>query len=158
MGQGIAGWVFDERVTVNIPNCYNDYRFDRITDTKFGYLTRSMLCTPVLDGNDKPVGVLQAINKLAVGVDKTRADRYMEAVIFSKSDEATLEQLAKSLHETLDRGHVDAVALQGILASAAVLKDMESDLSRLMGQDSISFFLTSLKFILRCDRVSLFVY
>merc|ERR1719236_373979 len=42
-GQGIAGHVFSTQETVNIPECYEDPRFDPGFDKVTGYRTKSML-------------------------------------------------------------------------------------------------------------------
>ena len=49
---------------VNIPEAYQDPRFNREVDKLTGYRTRSILCVPMLSQNDEVVGVLQALNKL----------------------------------------------------------------------------------------------
>jgi sigma-B regulation protein RsbU (phosphoserine phosphatase) len=63
MGQGIAGWVAENRKSTLVADAYNDQRFFRGTDTKTGFQTRSIVCVPLLLG-DKLVGVLQALNPL----------------------------------------------------------------------------------------------
>ena len=47
----------------NIKDAYNDPRFDPSHDKQTGYKTKSILCGPIKDQNDKIVGVLQIINK-----------------------------------------------------------------------------------------------
>src|SRR3989338_6208715 len=55
MGKGIAGAVAETGEIVNLADAY--------TDARFGYRTRSLLCLPVKDRDDKTVGVLQLLNK-----------------------------------------------------------------------------------------------
>jgi len=62
-GKGIAGHVFNEREVVNIPDCYDDDRFDKSHDAKTGYTTKSLLAVPILDFDGSSMGVIQAINK-----------------------------------------------------------------------------------------------
>eukprot|EP00746_Dinoflagellata_sp_MGD_P007170 gnl/MRDRNA2_/MRDRNA2_114146_c0_seq1.p1 gnl/MRDRNA2_/MRDRNA2_114146_c0~~gnl/MRDRNA2_/MRDRNA2_114146_c0_seq1.p1 ORF type:complete len:455 (+),score=99.77 gnl/MRDRNA2_/MRDRNA2_114146_c0_seq1:74-1438(+) len=66
-GQGIAGTVFSNQETVNIPDCYQDNRFDSGFDKATGYHTKSLLCMPITDFENQTMGVLQAINKEAGG-------------------------------------------------------------------------------------------
>ncbi|HSV97688.1 MAG TPA: SpoIIE family protein phosphatase [Spirochaetota bacterium] len=61
IGQGIAGWVAENRATVYINDAYADERFDPSFDAKTGFTTRSMLCAPLLF-KGRLVGVIQAIN------------------------------------------------------------------------------------------------
>jgi phosphoserine phosphatase len=62
-GKGIAGTVASEKVTVNIPDAYNDDRFDPMNDRATGYHTRSILAMPLIDHDDRVVGVIQALNQ-----------------------------------------------------------------------------------------------
>jgi signal transduction histidine kinase/putative methionine-R-sulfoxide reductase with GAF domain len=62
VGEGIAGWVAKTREIVNIPDAYDDRRFQPAVDHKTGYRTRSILSVPML-GTSGLVGVLQVLNK-----------------------------------------------------------------------------------------------
>lgn len=69
-GQGIAGWVAQNRTTVYINDAYNDERFDPNFDKKTGFKTKSVICSPLLF-KGKLVGVIQAINpKRKFGFDE----------------------------------------------------------------------------------------
>jgi len=63
MNRGIAGFVASTGQVVNIPNAYEDPRFDPTTDRLTGYLTRTILCMPVYNSEEKLIGVTQLINK-----------------------------------------------------------------------------------------------
>lgn len=63
MGVGIAGGVAENGKVVNIPDCYDDARFDPSFDKKTGYKTNNMLCSAIKDSEGEIVGVLQIINK-----------------------------------------------------------------------------------------------
>ncbi len=63
IGKGIAGVVAETGETVNIPDVYEDDRFNPDFDKKTGYRTRSMLCMPMKNKDDKIIGVFQLINK-----------------------------------------------------------------------------------------------
>jgi len=60
-GRGIAGWVFAHAEALLIPDAYADERFYKEADKQTGFRTRSILCTPLLRG-DEVVGVLQILN------------------------------------------------------------------------------------------------
>lgn len=64
IGQGIAGHVALTGQPVNIPDPYNDSRFDPSFDKKTGFVTRSILCSAVRDPEGNTVAVLQCINKM----------------------------------------------------------------------------------------------
>ena len=60
----IAGSCVFHKKTVNLPNAYQDSRFDPTWDKKTGYRTRSVLCCPIIDtSTDECLGCLQIINK-----------------------------------------------------------------------------------------------
>ncbi|MGK7890409.1 MAG: GAF domain-containing protein [Leptolyngbyaceae cyanobacterium] len=61
--RGIAGYVASTHQVLNIPNAYEDPRFDPATDRRTGYHTRNILCMPVFDSAGKLIGVTQLINK-----------------------------------------------------------------------------------------------
>ncbi len=60
---GIAGEAFSTGKTINIPDAYSDARFNPEVDKRTGYLTKSMLCMPVLNKSGKSIGVAQVLNK-----------------------------------------------------------------------------------------------
>mmetsp|Transcript_19864 Transcript_19864/g.48714 ORF Transcript_19864/g.48714 Transcript_19864/m.48714 type:complete len:431 (-) Transcript_19864:172-1464(-) len=117
-GQGIAGTVFQTGEVVNIPDCYQDSRFDQSFDKATGYHTRSLLCMPIKDFEGACCGVLQAINKedegvfddvdellmghLAqhAGIALRNADVYRETILASDRANAllhTIQSLAQDL-------------------------------------------------------------
>ena len=61
-GQGIAGWVSDNRQSVIINNVYADKRFYSRIDRQSGFQTNNMICIP-LQIEERVIGILQAINK-----------------------------------------------------------------------------------------------
>merc|ERR1712154_512980 len=69
LSQGIAGSVATTGRKVNIPDCYQDKRFDPSFDKQTGYRTVSMLVMPVFAditsraNKEKPIAVVQLINK-----------------------------------------------------------------------------------------------
>ena len=61
--KGIAGYVASTCQTLNIPDAYQDPRFDPSTDSRTGYKTRNILCMPVYNAASDLIGVTQLINK-----------------------------------------------------------------------------------------------
>lgn len=47
IGTGIAGAVALTGEALNIPNAYNDERFNRHIDQQTGYTTKNLLCMPI---------------------------------------------------------------------------------------------------------------
>ncbi|CAD8124319.1 unnamed protein product [Paramecium sonneborni] len=79
-GQGLAGFVAQNHAILNIEDAYRDQRFNTQQDVKNNYKTKTLLVSPILDG-DKCMGVLQCVNK-ANG-------------FFTKDDEALLQIMAE---------------------------------------------------------------
>ncbi len=64
IGQGIAGWVAQNRKSVIVNDAYKDSRFDFKYDKNTGFVTRSIICSPLLF-KGKLIGVIQAINRVS---------------------------------------------------------------------------------------------
>ena len=62
--QGIAGQAFSSGQLLNIPDAYDDPRFNQETDKKIGYHTKNMLALPLINNSGTAFGVLEIINKL----------------------------------------------------------------------------------------------
>lgn len=62
-GQGIVGTVAQSGETLNIPDAYEDQRFNRDSDQKTGYRTRSLITMPVNDPKGNLIGVIQVLNR-----------------------------------------------------------------------------------------------
>ncbi len=59
---GVIGWVMENGNPVIVNEPRQDWRFSREIDDEFAFLTRSILCAPVMRG-DQPFGVIELINK-----------------------------------------------------------------------------------------------
>lgn len=63
MGEGIAGWVGKNKKPLKIDDCYSDSRFNQDFDKKSGFITKNMLCVPMMKKNQL-IGVIQLMNKI----------------------------------------------------------------------------------------------
>lgn len=72
-GTGIAGHVFRTRQSLIVNDVAADDRFDGSTDAVTGFVTRNILCVPILSLQNEIIGVAQLLNK--TGGDFTAADR-----------------------------------------------------------------------------------
>ncbi|XP_060113004.1 dual 3',5'-cyclic-AMP and -GMP phosphodiesterase 11A [Heteronotia binoei] len=73
-GKGIIGYVAQHGETVNIPDAYQDRRFNDEIDKLTGYKTKSLLCMPIRNNEGEIIGVAQAINKIPGGAPFTDDD------------------------------------------------------------------------------------
>jgi len=62
IGQGIAGWVFQQGQPVMVPDTSKDTRWFGGFDTDSGFKTRSILCVP-LQTKGQTIGAIEAMNK-----------------------------------------------------------------------------------------------
>lgn len=101
--QGIAGWVLANNETLRIADVADDERFYGQIDQSSGFQTRSMLAVP-LTIRDRPIGVIEAINKRHEG-GFTERDEELAAAFAAQSavaiDNARLyRQLADAVVES----------------------------------------------------------
>lgn len=78
---GIAGSVFTTGVALNIDTIRDSARFNEAFDKRFGFETKSIICHPIHNREDKIIGVLEVLNK-------RNEDR------FTVEDEKTMKVLA----------------------------------------------------------------
>jgi len=64
LGEGIVGSTAKNGQTVNIPDAYQDSRFNRDFDLKSGYRTKSILCMAIYNPRGEIIGAIQVLNKL----------------------------------------------------------------------------------------------
>lgn len=79
--KGIAGSVFTTGVPLNIDAKTDKVRFSQDMDRKTGFETKSILCNPISNRDDKVIGVIEVLNK-------RNQDR------FTEEDEKTMKVLA----------------------------------------------------------------
>ena len=60
---GIAGECFTTGRLINIPDAYNDPRFNPEFDRHTGYRTHSILCMPIVARGERNIGVMQILNR-----------------------------------------------------------------------------------------------
>ncbi len=60
-----------DRLTINVPDCYADPRFNAVVDRDSGFRTRCSLTLPLIDHRQVLVGVLQVLNKAGGQFDGT---------------------------------------------------------------------------------------
>ena len=92
VGKGLAGYVAKTGETVNIPDAYNDPRFNPEIDKKSGYHTRNVLCMPMKDKEGEIVGVFQFLNK--------------RRGVFSREDSSFIDALSVHAAIALENAHL----------------------------------------------------
>lgn len=111
---GIAGYVAQSGEVVNIPDAYQDERFNPQIDKDSGFRTRNILCLPIKNDQEQVIAVVQALNKQA-------------GTQFEEQDELNFFQLTRSLDFTIQSSVVYA---QNIRRNS-LESTLESDLPQL---------------------------
>ena len=99
LGAGIAGHVAKSGEIVNIPDAYDDDRFNRDFDLKSGYRTKSILCMPVYDPRHNIIGAIQVLNKL----DGTEFSKENEDLLAAFSSLAGISLSNAKAYEELEK-------------------------------------------------------
>src|SRR5688572_6601604 len=64
IGEGVTGWVAQERAVANISKPQSDDRWNSSFDLRTGFQTRNILAAPLISTHDERlIGVLQLLNK-----------------------------------------------------------------------------------------------
>ncbi|KAJ3203839.1 hypothetical protein HDU82_006278 [Entophlyctis luteolus] len=94
INKGIAGHVATTGEILNIPDAYQDPRFNRSVDIKTGFRTRNILCIPMKNAKGQVIGVTQLINKMP------------EPLIFTAEDEALLTAFSALAASTIEKNMI----------------------------------------------------
>lgn len=104
---GITGWVARHRQIAHVPEPQDDERWDSSVDRRTGFVTRNILCAPVISNVDERlVGVLQLLNKSGAG--------------FSDFDEQLIRAFAAHAATALERRRLQEEALHAHELEAAM--------------------------------------
>ncbi|MDQ2950820.1 MAG: GAF domain-containing protein [Chloroflexota bacterium] len=95
LGTGIAGAVANTGKTINLPDAYEDPRFNPDPDKESGYHTKSLITLPMKGNEGRVIGVFQVVNKRGGGP-------------FTEGDEETLASLASSAAVALENAQLIA--------------------------------------------------
>lgn len=90
--KGLAGYVVKTGEALNIPDAYNDPRFNPDVDKKTGYTSKTILCLPIKNNNQEIIGAFQVLNKLNG--------------VFTKSDEDLLVAIGGSASIALENAQL----------------------------------------------------
>jgi putative ABC transport system ATP-binding protein len=99
---GIAGYVASTGRSINIPDPYNDPRFNRKIDLETGFRTKNILCLPIFNSQHEVFAVAQILNKIG-------------DIPFDREDEQKVFLLTKSLGVILETSilYIQQISLWG---------------------------------------------
>ena len=147
----LAGSVAATGETLNVPDAYEDPRFDSSFDRKHGFRTRAILAEPIRDRGGKVIGVVQVINRRGggaftgedepvLGALAAQAGIAIENTRYLRAQRRTFEgllhgqALAVDARDPLTSGHTTRVTRYAeALAEEMGLPGEERDLIRYAG-------------------------
>ena len=80
MGVGIVGMAAETRCPINIPDAYQDPRFNPEFDKKSGFVTRAILCLPIISQQNRLLGVVQVLNKRGGSAFTSEDETFLRAI------------------------------------------------------------------------------
>lgn len=147
---GIAGSVATTKESVNIPDPYNDPRFNPQIDRDTGFLTRNLICLPMLNEQNEVFAVVQVLNKKGeLPFDREDEERFFDltqslglvlqsSILYAKQGHSLISQNLKS-----DPGELKhKIAAFSVDRFIQFLEELNQDLERIhqdqfMIQDSL---------------------
>jgi adenylate cyclase len=142
---GVAGYVVQSGKIINVKDAYDFAHFNPEVDKKSGFLTKTILCGPVLNARGETIAVLQAVNKRSGDQTFTTED---EALLVGLSGQAGIGLQNAQLYD----GERYQRALNKTLLDVATAVSSELD-SHTMFQT----IMDSARSLMHCDRCSLFL-
>ena len=143
LGAGIAGHVGKTGETVNIPDAYNDSRFNQEVDRRTGYHTHSILCMPMHNPEGKIVGVFQVLNK--------------SNGPFTVADEQLLAAFAAQASVAIQTALLNEELRKRMQVSETLLRVMREVASELALDQLLSKIVTTTSQVMSADRATLFL-
>lgn len=98
LNQGIAGWTAENKKSIYINDVYSDSRFDPNFDKKTGFVTKAIICAPLIF-KGKLLGVIEAINP----TDGKGFDDYHLELFNAFSNQAAIAIENASLYSNLEQ-------------------------------------------------------
>jgi len=143
MDGGIAGCVVASGRILNIPDAYQDPRFNPEMDWKTGYRTQSILCLPVRNNRKEIIGVLQVLNKrngAFTEEDEKLLSCLADQIAVALEDAFLLQEIRSSLERTTDLLEVGS-AISGEIELDSLLQLIMEKTSHLLHADRSTVFL-----------------
>ncbi len=112
MGEGMAGWVTEHKTSQFVMDVQNDERWSQRFDQTSGFITRSLLCVPLIT-QSSCIGCLQLVNKLG---DK----------LFDENDLELCESLSGVIATAIENGQLYTdlkIMLTGFLRTLSAALD-----------------------------------
>ncbi|MBF0300365.1 MAG: sigma 54-interacting transcriptional regulator [Oligoflexia bacterium] len=133
--KGIAGSVFTTGVAINLDALSDSSRMSPELDALIGHKTKSIICNPITNREDKVIGVVEVINKRNDERFNTEDEKTMKVVslvfssVFHNYNPISNESTIRKFSGPSDRQHVmigKSKAIVNLRNSIVRLKDLDS--------------------------------
>jgi len=147
--QGIAGSVFMKGEPENIPDVYEDERFNQDVDKQTGYRTRSMLCMPIVNKAGEKLGVTQVLNKHG-GVftkrDENRLAAFTAQISVALENARLFEDVLneKKLNDAIQKSSSSAIITMDAFKHIITVNEAAEKLLRLKHEELVGLRATTL--------------
>ena len=108
---GIAGYVATTGESVNIPDPYDDPRFNPQVDRDTGFITKNLICLPIFNSQNNVIAVVQILNK--------KGD-----IPFDNEDEQKFRDITQSLGFILETSIYNLLEGKGIFSFGKLLSSI----------------------------------
>ncbi|MGE3497317.1 MAG: adenylate/guanylate cyclase domain-containing protein, partial [Candidatus Binatia bacterium] len=126
---GIAGHVFTTGNPAIVHDAYGDPRFNRSVDEQTGFVTRSILCTPIRTVRGEIIGVAQSLNK-----KRGRFTRRDLALLDAMATQGTFALQGTRFIERLQRAQAQERKFIELVSEVTADIKLGSLLQRVMGE------------------------
>jgi adenylate cyclase len=146
-GAGIAGHVAKTGETVNIPDAYQDPRFNPEVDRRTGYRTHTILCMPMKSPEGKIVGVVQVLNKRE-GVFTHEDEELLDALESQAAIAVENALLIEDIHKRMRTSEILLDVMRAVSSELQIdqlLQKVVGKTSEVMNADRCTLFLVHRK-------------
>ena len=144
---GVAGAIFSSGKGEIIHDAYQDGRFNRSIDEQTGFVTKSILCTPVKTEKNEVIGVVQVLNKND-GEFNQEDLKLLEAMTTQASVALQSTQFVERMRKTRKKEmeFLDVVSdVTSELELGSLLKKVMAEATRMLNADRSTLFMNDEK-------------
>jgi adenylate cyclase len=140
---GIAGHVFQTAGGIVIEDAYTDPRFNRTIDADTGFVTRNLLCAPILTPAREVIGVLQVLNKKEGGFTREDLD-----LLESMTAQCAMTLRSAQVMERMLAARQEELKFLDLVAEVTADMDLSTMLAKVVNEAAK---------MLQADRATLFL-
>eukprot|EP00127_Corallochytrium_limacisporum_P006535 Clim_evm7s230 gene=Clim_evmTU7s230 len=145
IGQGVIGYCASKGVMVNVPDAYQDDRFNRAVDEETGFKTHTLLSAPIRHADGQVIGVATLVNKTPVAETFTEEDEEIFEFYLRFCGVAIRNaQIFQMVSNAINRSNALQTMAKNIMTETNMNKLLDTIMSNsadLVGADRASVFL-----------------